>query len=186
MKRLILILFLAQTKLTTVYASEKILPEFFAGLAPDSYRDLRDIGCLAIPDSLPDLNSTIISFVNSKMHKKVGRGECWDLAAEALNATGAKWDGKFHFGRKLEKDEVILPGDIIQFEGVKIKFEEGKAKYTEVMKHHTGIVYSMKGQRSFDMANQNTSAHGRKVAITFIDLDQVTSGNVSIYRPVRE
>ena len=135
-------------------------------------------------DSLPDLNREILEFVNSKMNKKVGRGECWDLAAEALNSTGAKWNGKMQFGRRLEKGEPILPGDIIQFEGVKIKYRETNARYTQVMKHHTGIVHSMKGQRQFDMANQNTGEKGRKVSITYIDLEQITSGHYFIYRPV--
>jgi len=139
----------------------------------------------AASDSLPEINKEIIAFVDSRMNKKVGRGECWDLAAEALNASGAKWDGKLNFGRKLGEGEQIFPGDIIQFEGAKIKTQDGNVRYTQVLKHHTGIVYSMKGQRSFDMANQNTAEHGKKVAITFIDLDQLTSGKISIYRPER-
>jgi hypothetical protein len=135
-------------------------------------------------DTLPALNQKILAFVDTKMKKKVGRGECWDLAAEALNASGAKWNGKLKYGRLLDlKKETILPGDIIQFEGVKIKFEEGNAKYTELLKHHTGIVYSLKGEKQFDMANQNTEQYGRKVAVTFIDLDQVTTGRYFIYRP---
>ena|SRR5688572_10715308 len=136
-------------------------------------------------DSIPALNREIIAFVDSRMKKKVGRGECWDLAAEALNASNAKWNGKFQFGRKLNHDEEILPGDIIQFEGVKIKFQEGNARITQVLKHHTGIVYTMKGKQQFDMANQNTAEHGKKVALTFIDLEQVISGKYFIYRPER-
>jgi len=135
-------------------------------------------------DSLPELNREIISFVNSKMNKKVGRGECWDLAAEALNATGAQWNGKLQFGRKLEKGEPLLPGDIIQFEGVKIKYRETNARYTQVMKHHTGIIHSLKGSKQFDMANQNTEEHGKKVSITYVDLEQITAGHYFIYRPV--
>ena len=135
-------------------------------------------------DSLPDLNREILAFVNSHMKKKVGRGECWDLAAEALNSAGAKWNGKFQFGRKLEKGEAILPGDIIQFEGVKIKYQEGNARYTQVLKHHTGIIYSLKSQTQFDMANQNTEEHGKKVTLSFIDLDNIATGHYYIYRPV--
>ncbi len=119
------------------------------------------------------------------MNKKVGHGECWDLAAEALNSAGAKWNGKFQFGRRLEKEEPILPGDIIQFEGVKIKYEQSNSRYTQVMKHHTGIIYSKKGQMQFEIANQNTEEHGRKVTLTNIDLDKITSGRYYIYRPVR-
>lgn len=135
-------------------------------------------------DSIPLLNRKIIAFVDSKMKKKVGRGECWDLAAEALNSSGAKWDGKLKFGRLLDlKQESILPGDIIQFEGVKIKFETANARYTQLLKHHTGIIYTVKGAKQFDMANQNTEQFGRKVAITYIDLEQVTTGRYLIYRP---
>lgn len=138
----------------------------------------------AAPDSLPELNQKILAFVDSKMKKKVGRGECWDLAAEALNAAGAKWNGKFKFGRLLNADtDSILPGDIIQFEGVKIKFEKNGAKYREVLNHHTGIIYTVKGSRQFDMANQNTDRFGRKVGITFINLEEVVSGRYFIYRP---
>jgi len=153
---------------------------------------LRETGCYinsssppsSLSDSLPPLNSSILSFVDSKMKKKVGRGECWDLAAEALNSAGAKWNGKFQFGRKLEKDEAFLPGDIIQFEGVKIKHEEGNVRFTQVMKHHTGIIYSLKGPKQFDMANQNTEEHGKKVTLSFIDLGNIVSGHYFIYRPV--
>ncbi len=58
-------------------------------------------------DSIPIMNQQIIGFVNSKMNRKVGRGECWDLAAEALNLIDAKWDGKYKYGRKVSyKTEV--------------------------------------------------------------------------------
>jgi len=137
-----------------------------------------------IAGDLPPLNQKIISFVDSKMKKKVGRGECWDLAAEALNNAGAKWNGKLKYGRLLDLNkDTLLPGDVIQFEGVKIKFEKGNAKYKEVLNHHTGIIYTVKGSKQFDMANQNTAEHGRRVGLSFIDLDQVTSGRYFIYRP---
>ena len=137
------------------------------------------------PDTLPELNQKIISFVDSKMKKKVGRGECWDLAAEALNANGAKWNGKFKYGRQLTPGERILPGDLIQFEGVKIKYESSTEKYIHILKHHTGIIYTVKGDMQFDMANQNTEQHGRKVGLTFVDLEKIISGKYFIYRPER-
>ncbi|MEO8086352.1 MAG: hypothetical protein ABI763_06010, partial [Bacteroidota bacterium] len=109
-------------------------------------------------DSIPGLNQQILAFVDLKMNKKVGRGECWDLAAEALNTAGAKWNGKLKYGRLLNlKTDSILPGDIIQFEGVKIQYEKGGAKYKMIINHHTGVIYNMKSTRQFDMANQNTA-----------------------------
>lgn len=47
----------------------------------------------------PELNQKIITFVSQNIGKKVGRGECWDLAAQALNQAGASWDGQYNFGR---------------------------------------------------------------------------------------
>lgn len=139
---------------------------------------------LATSDSLPDLNQKIIAFVDSKMKKKVGRGECWDLAAFALNEAGAAWNGKLKFGRLLNpKTEAILPGDIIQFEGVKIKFEKDGMKYKQTFGHHTGIIYSVNSPLQFDIANQNTSQHGKKVSLTPVNLGDVTSGKYFIYRP---
>jgi len=71
-------------------------------------------------NNIPELNQKIIKFVDSKMGKKVGRGECWDLAADALKLVGAKWDGNYKFGIKINpKEECVFPGDIIQFEGVR-------------------------------------------------------------------
>ncbi len=144
-------------------------------------------GLLITSDSiaLPQLNAQIIAFVNSKMKKRVGRGECWDLAAEALNAAGAKWNGKLIYGRLLDlKKDTLLPGDIIQFEGVKIKFEKNGVKYKELINHHTGIVYEMKAPKQFMLANQNTSQFGKKVGLTFIDLAEITQGKYFIYRAV--
>ena len=63
-------------------------------------------------DSVPELNKKIIAFVKTKLNKKVGRGECWDLAAEALNSTQAKWDGNYVFGKEVNyKKDCVYPGD---------------------------------------------------------------------------
>ncbi len=130
------------------------------------------------------LNQQIIEFVNSKMNKKVGKGECWDLANEALTLVQAKWDGNLKFGRKLDyKKECIYPGDIIQFEKVKVKYTENKVTYQEAMPHHTAIIYEVKGTGDFVLAHQNTAYTGRKVGISSLNLMNVTGGKITIYRP---
>lgn len=53
-------------------------------------------------DSTPELNKKIVDFVNANMNKKVGRGECWDLAAQALNTNHAKWDRKLNYGTRVD------------------------------------------------------------------------------------
>ena len=130
------------------------------------------------------LNQQIIEFVNSKMNKKVGKGECWDLANEALTLVQAKWDGNLKFGRKLDyKKECIYPGDIIQFEKVKVKYTENKVTYQEAMPHHTAIIYEVKGKGEYVLAHQNTAYTGRKVGTSALNLMNVTGGKITIYRP---
>lgn len=133
------------------------------------------------------LNEGIISFVNSKMDKKVGTGECWDLASEALNLVKAKWDGKYVFGKVLNyKTDCIYPGDIIQFEKVKVKYTENKMTYEEAMPHHTAIIYTVNGIGDYMLAHQNTAYTGRKVGKSKLLLSNITTGKFIIYRPVKE
>lgn len=135
---------------------------------------------------VPLVNNEILNFVNTKINKKVGRGECWDLAAEALNASGAKWDGKFKFGKEINSDlDSVYPGDIIQFKGVKTKYMENGIKYTENMTQHTAIIYSVKGKGVFDLAHQNTHFSGKKVGISELDLKNIVKGKYIIYRPIK-
>lgn len=130
------------------------------------------------------LNKQIIEFVNSKMNKKVGKGECWDLANEALTLVQAKWDGKLQYGRILDyKKECIYPGDIIQFEKVKVKYTDNKITYQEAMPHHTAIIYEVNGSGDFVLAHQNTAYTRRKVGKSSLNLMNVTGGEITIYRP---
>jgi len=138
-------------------------------------------------DSLPELNQQVLDFVNTHLKKKVGRGECWDLAAEALNEVGAKWNHKYNYGTRIEPEiTAVLPGDIIQFEGVNLAFEKDGKKFWEQMYHHTAVIYGVKGVHLFDIAHQNTSAWGKKVGISTLNLDEVKKGKYFIYRPVRK
>jgi hypothetical protein len=136
-------------------------------------------------DKIPPLNKKIVSFVRENIGKKVGRGECWDLAAQALNSAGAEWDQDYQFGRTIDykAEECIFPGDIIQFENVSILYQNGNTVYSETLAHHTAIVYKVEGRGKFVLAQQNTSRHGRKVALDPIDLANIKKGSFVIYRP---
>ena len=63
----------------------------------------------------------ILAFCETNEGKKVGKGECWDLAKEALNQAKAVWTPPYEFGTVLTKKEVLIAGDILQFEKVKIE-----------------------------------------------------------------
>ncbi|MBD80145.1 MAG: hypothetical protein CL840_14625 [Crocinitomicaceae bacterium] len=136
-------------------------------------------------DKVPKLNQKIIEFVDSKIKKKVGRGECWDLAFEALSSTDAKWDGQYKFGKEVfYRSECIFPGDIIQFERVKIKYEKDGITYNGEMAHHTAIIYEVKEIGVYTLAHQNTAFSGRKVGLSELDVKNISKGKFKIYRPV--
>jgi hypothetical protein len=137
-------------------------------------------------DSIPLLNQGIIAFVKNHLKKKVGRGECWDLAAEPLNELGATWDKEYVFGEEVNyKTDCIYPGDIIQFEDVIVKTVKGNMTITAVLDHHTAIVYEVTGRGKYLIAHQNTSEFGRKVGLTELDLANIQKGSVIIYRPYK-
>jgi hypothetical protein len=62
----------------------------------------------------------VVEYVESVIGEQVDRGECWDLAYQALTRIDAKWDGKYKYGREINpKRREVFPGDIIQFKNVK-------------------------------------------------------------------
>ncbi len=138
---------------------------------------------IAPNDSIPYLNNGVIDFVNFYMGKKVGRGECWDLAAEALDKVGAKWDGVYKYGKRINpKKEKVFPGDIIQFEKVKVIYYLNGVKYTSKMAHHTAVIYSVIAKGKYTIAHQNTQISGRKVGLSDLKLKDIVKGKYYIYR----
>lgn len=150
------------------------------------------LSSFSIKGELPELNKKIITYVDSVMGTKVARGECWDLAAGALAYSGAYFDRSSMktvtiYGRKLNpKKEAILPGDLIQFENVQMKWTDGNTSYSSSMGQHTAIVYKVNAEGDFEIAHQNTSDWGKKVGVSNFNLNYVTKGKVMIYRPIKE
>ncbi len=135
-------------------------------------------------DSIPPLNKSIIAFVKTKIGKKVGKGECWDVAAEALNSVNAKWDGSYKFGKEVNyKKDCVFPGDIMQFEGVTLKYQVGSKIYMEQLQHHTAVIYEVKGKEELVMADQNTGRSGKKVGLSPFNFADMTKGKFKIFRP---
>jgi hypothetical protein len=138
-------------------------------------------------DSIPFLNKQIIEYVKTTIGKKVDRGECWDLANQALTRIDADWNHEYKYGKLLNpKKDTIYPGDLIQFEGVKVKYKKGNTTYTESMEHHTSIVFRVIEKDVFELAHQNTGFSGRKVGLSTLDLKTIIKGKMSIYRPVKK
>lgn len=138
-------------------------------------------------DSIPALNRKIVDYVSTTIGTQVNRGECWDLAYEALKRNEAMWDWEYEYGELIDPaNNVIYPGDLIQFEGVETKYKTGNMTITETMEHHTAIVYRVIDQerKIFEIAHQNNQSYGRKVGLDEFNLGNVTKGKVMFYRPV--
>ncbi|MBU8891586.1 MAG: hypothetical protein KOO66_02320, partial [Bacteroidales bacterium] len=99
---------------------------------------------LSAQNKIPQLNKEIFKYVKSVKGKKVDRGECWDLANQALLFVNADWNKIYVYGNKINPEtDQVFPGDLIQFENIKITYTEGNTTYTELMPHHTAIVYKV-------------------------------------------
>jgi len=137
-------------------------------------------------NTIPELNQEIIKYVDSVIGKKVERGECWDLANQALIKVNADWDREYKYGKKIDpKKDEIFPGDLVQFEKVTVKYTKGNATYTEMMEHHTAIVYKVLEKGVYELAHQNTEFSGRKVGISKLDINTVVHGKMYFYRPTK-
>ena len=136
---------------------------------------------------IPPLNQKIVDYVTTTIGAQVNRGECWDLAYEALTRNEAIWDWEYEYGEKVDPEkDMIFAGDLIQFENVEMKYQKGNMKITESMDHHTAIVYRVidPENRIYELAHQNTEFSGRKVGLSEFNLTYVTKGTVMFYRPV--
>lgn len=139
--------------------------------------------------NVPDLNRKVIEYVDTVIGKKVDRGECWDLAAAALDYAGAYLDRSskksiYIFGKELNpKKDDIFPGDIIQIENMKLEYTKGNAIYTETMTHHTAIIYKVLGESHYKIAHQNTSFSGKKVGVSELNMNYNKKGKITFYRP---
>jgi hypothetical protein len=155
------------------------------------YLHLFLISCLVFPATdIPPLNKKVLEYLQQVIGHQVGSGECWDLAAAALDYSGAHLDRSsqesiYVFGRAYDPmGEVAYPGDIMQFKGVKLEYEKDNMIVLESMPHHTAIIYEVLGDRHFRIAHQNTRFSGRKVGVSTLHLDHVQSGTILFYRPV--
>ena len=125
------------------------------------------------------INNKIVSFCEKHIGKKVGRGECWDLAKEALDFAKATWTPPYDFGKTTLPNKEVLPGDIIQFENVKIVYPD---KSWKEFPHHTAIVYKVLGPGKYVIAEQNVN-NKKIVTLSEIDLNFVKKGKFTLFRP---
>ena len=114
------------------------------------------------------LNQEILAFSKSKKGLKVGRGECWDLAEQALTYAGAKnsanyrsktRNGNHIWGKQVSLNQV-KPGDVIQyrnFRGTRRK-TQASGSWSELRfeaPHHTAILAKPLAHGAWEVFHQN-------------------------------
>lgn len=129
---------------------------------------------------LPVANKKVLEFCHQNFKKKVGRGECWDVAAAALDYAKADWERPYNFGDKINRtNTTILPGDIIQFEKVKFKGANG---FSSEFPHHTAIVYEVLDKDKIIIIHQNFNGV-KKLSTLELNISELTKGSLDFYRP---
>ena len=133
------------------------------------------------------LNTRVLQFAESKRGQQVGRGECWDLADEALNSAGAHRPNQAGYGAYVFGQAVALTalkaGDILQFENVNFKHTSPNGSWSSnSFPHHTAVVRSVQG-RQIELLQQNVK-NDRHVQTGTINLDdRQAGGTITAYRP---
>lgn len=139
----------------------------------------------AVFAQIPGANQKIVKYLDKVMGTKVGRGECWDLAHDALDGVGAQWDHAYGFGKLVDPaKDTIYPGDIIRFNNVVIKSQTDKGLLTETYGEHTAIVYEVLEPGKYRIAHQNNGFSGKKVGVSTLIPANKKSGKIRFYRPV--
>lgn len=102
----------------------------------------------------PAANARVIAWVRARQGKKIGRGECWDLADQAIDGLGLARPGTSEWGKLLPKGAAYFPGDVIQW----FKAESGRL--------HTAVIDGSTAPGHVRVLHQNWASgqeRGRKV-----------------------
>ena len=156
------------------------------------------------------VNEKVVAFAKKSLGEKVGNGECWTLANDALKSAGGKsspayrdtpnegdyvW-GELVYGREVKNGKLIetgnaklkvVPGDIVQFRGSRFAGPRADGgTYTMTAAHHTAIVVNTTPDgKVFAILHQNSNGN-KTVAEAMLTLTDLKEGWVKIYRPAME
>jgi hypothetical protein len=126
------------------------------------------------------LNAKILEFGRSNLGKKVGNGECYELATAAIAAAGGQPSRGNDFGEETALSE-LLPGDILQFYNVHLRSAQhgvwtlGDPGHTAIVSRVNGLVVSVYHQ----------NINGQKIVREdTLDLGSKVSGDIYGYRAV--
>jgi hypothetical protein len=152
----------------------------------------------------PTLGDKVVAFCLENKGKQVGDGECATLSGEALQAAGAKPQGKdnpkegdYVWGDRVYMLEAtsagikqtgklsdVKPGDVIQFRDTKWVIRSGNRTETMTMPHHTAVIESVELQgEAWKILHQNYNGK-KEVMETALIPATLTEGWVRVYHPL--
>jgi hypothetical protein len=127
------------------------------------------------------INQNVIAWARGRLGQQVGRGECWDLADQALRNAGAhssnttKANANYTWGQAIKLGDAI-PGDVLQFLKYKVttttttitKFADGTEEEESEVEtierpHHTALVERSPSNGWINILEQNVPPAGKRV-----------------------
>jgi len=114
----------------------------------------------------------VLAFATAQMNRRVGvRGECWDLAQEALETSGLARPGAdlYVWGTRIDRLSDARPGDIIQFDRfeniIEISSTDESSSWGNVVTgpNHTAIIKTIERNAAATVYHQNFEANVRRV-----------------------
>ncbi len=160
---------------------------------------------LAMPCQAQTLNSKLAVFLSGKVGLRVGGGECAHAATEGLRVAGAEFTsadlgpdspapGDYVWGTLIKTvsntngtwvdskpASKLQPGDIIQYRNTKFVYPT----YSNFSSQHTSIVANVNAAGSPTFVYEENFNKVRVLRKNAINLRNLASGTVRIYRPKR-
>lgn len=158
---------------------------------------------LAIPCQAQTLNSKLAVFLSKKVGLRIGGGECAHAVTEGLRVTGAEFTsadlgpdspapGDYVWGTLIKTvsntngtwvdskpASKLQPGDIIQYRNTKFVYPT----FSTFSSQHTSIVANANAAGSPTFVHEQNFNNVRVLRKNAIDLRNLSSGTVRIYRP---
>lgn len=139
----------------------------------------------------------IRDFSQRNLGKQVGKGECWDLADQALNAVPAvtyhknqgpdadyKWGDVAAIYNPGSVKGSLRPGQILQFRNAKFSWRQGSSNVTRTARHHTAVVSAVSNDGKDICVLHQNSGGVRNVQYGYYRIAALTEGTVWGYSPI--
>lgn len=142
-----------------------------------------------LEDSQAQFGERVARWSEDQRGVRVGDGECWTLAAEAVKKAGAMPAQNYVFGAIILKqvdNEVVasagpmMRGDVAQFTSAKFA---SRTRHSQTGPHHTAVITDVDNS-IIHVVEQNVG--GSPVQVGRYDLAEMTDGTIEIFRPMPE